>query len=124
MRCFVGHKHRSLRIGGDDSGGTALDQNFQLFFCLTAGIPLPLDLVEMFDYDLAVAAYFVNEEPYAEESRKIEDIAGHAYSEAPDKLIEVLRDDCTKHSDPSDLPRTQNPAHHEHGQEIKEDERQ
>jgi hypothetical protein len=124
MSRFVRHQDASIRIGSDDSGGTAFDQNFKLFFCLSAGIPLPLDFVKMLDDYLAVAVYFVNEQSYAEEGREIEYVAGHPYSEAPDKLIEVLCNDCAKHSDASDLPRTQDPAHHEHGQQIKEAERQ
>src|ERR1700735_4816063 len=90
MSRFVRHQDASIRIGSDDSGGTAFDQNFKLFFCLSAGIPLPLDFVKMLDDYLAVAVYFANEQSYAEESRKIEYVAGHPYSDAPDKLIEVL----------------------------------
>ena len=78
-----------------------------------------LKLMKMLDDDLAVPVHFVNEESYAEERRKIEDIARHPDSEAPDKLVEVLCNDRTKHSDACDLPRTQGSADHEHGQQIK-----
>jgi hypothetical protein len=95
-----------------------------LFFRLTAGVSLPLNFVKMFDDYLAVAGYFENEQSYAEEGRKIEDIARHPYSDAPDELIEVLCNDCTKRRNASDLPRTQDSTHHEHWQQVEEAERQ
>jgi hypothetical protein len=95
-----------------------------LFFCLTAGVSLPFDFVKMLDDYLAVAVYFVNEQSYAEECHKIEHIARHPYSDAPNKLIEVLCNDCTKGRDASYLPWTQDSSHHEHWQQVEEAERQ
>src|SRR5258708_40241491 len=124
MRRFVGHEHASIRVGGDDSGRTALYQHFQLFFGLAARIPLSLNLMKMLDDYLAVPVHFVNEESHAEKSGKIKDIAGHSYSEVPDKLIKDLRKERAKRCDSGDLPRTQDSAHHRHGQQIEEPERQ
>src|SRR5260370_554576 len=116
MRRFVGHEHASIRVGGNDSGWTALYQHFQLFFGLAARISLSLNLMKMLDDDLAVPVHLVNEESHAEKGGKIKDIAGHSYSEVPDELIEDLRKERAERCDTGDLPWTQDSAHHRHAQ--------
>src|ERR1700753_2328540 len=84
MRGFIGHQYPPVRIGSDDRGRAAFDQHFQLFFGIAARIPLPFNLVEVLDDDLAVPVYLVDEEADAEEGDKIEDVARHSCSEVPD----------------------------------------
>src|SRR5277367_2094791 len=100
------------RVGGDDSGGTAFDQCFQLFFGFASGLALAFDFVEMAEDDLAVLGHLIDKHSYTKEGRKIQNVARSSGGEMPGKRIEELSEDRTQQRNARDQPRAEDPAHH------------
>ncbi len=122
VRGFIGQQHDSLRIRSEDRRRAALHENLQLLFHFAAGTDLALNLFGMQECGAAASNDLINEKPHAEEGRKDENVARYS-RKRPVEAIEQLGQKGAESRGNGNLPASHDAAGQQHGEQIKESER-